>query len=118
VGSSRGSRTRRGAGGADHARLYHDRLGFFARQRLAEAALHCLAALDSLNPFLVALAWTAAFAALASLTAVARGMRSMSGEPSSPADEPVGGVKAAPKFWRTPTGAWLTVWVVVPIAHS
>jgi hypothetical protein len=32
--------------------LHHDRLSFFARQRLAEAALHCLAALDSLNPFL------------------------------------------------------------------
>src|SRR4029077_6120480 len=67
VGSLRGSPTRRGAGGAGHARLHHDRLSFFARQRLAEAALHCLAALDSLNPFLVALAWTAAFAALASL---------------------------------------------------
>ena len=67
MASLRGSRTRRGSGGAGHARLHHDRLSFFARQRLAEAALHCLAALDSLNPFLVALAWTAAFAALASL---------------------------------------------------
>ena len=36
--------------GAGHARLHHDRLSFFARQRLAEAALHCLAALNSLNP--------------------------------------------------------------------
>jgi hypothetical protein len=38
--------------GAGHARLHHDRLSFFARQRLPEAALHCLAVLDSLNPFL------------------------------------------------------------------
>jgi hypothetical protein len=69
VGSLRGSRTTRGAGGAGHARLHHNRLSFFARQWVAEAALHCLGALDSLNPFLVALAWTAAFAALASLIA-------------------------------------------------